>query len=91
MTVQSTLDALYLEEDSPYALSGSVQELLNAAKSLGVSRQVTQTYLQGKTAFTLRRPRRERFPRSNTVVGPFVDHTWQADLVEMRDPKLVAA
>ena len=23
------------------------------------------------------------------VVGPSVDHTWQADLVEMQDPKLV--
>ncbi|XP_078344072.1 uncharacterized protein LOC144629727 [Oculina patagonica] len=88
---QSTLDALYLDEDSPYALSGNAQELISAAKSLGVSRRAAQTYLQGEPSFTLHRPRREEFPRSKTVVGPSLDHTWQADLVEMQDRKLVAA
>lgn len=83
---QGTLDQLFLDKDSPYALSGNVQELINAAKSLGVPRQAAQRYLQGEPAFTLHRPRREHFPRSKTVVGPSVDHTWQADLVEMQDP-----
>ena len=35
----STLDGLFLDEDSPYALSGNVQELLGAARALGVPRQ----------------------------------------------------
>ena len=40
-------------------------------------------------SFTLHHLQRQRFPRSKMVVGPSVDHTWQADLVEMQDPKLV--
>ena len=85
----STLDALFLDQDSPYALSGNVEELLAAAQMLGVPRKTTQTYLRGEPTFTLHRPQRQRFLRSKTVVGPTVDHTWQADLVEMQDPKLV--
>ena len=41
-----------------------------------------------QTTFTLHRLQRQCFCRSKTVVGPSVDHTWQADLVEMQDPKL---
>lgn len=89
MTKKNTLDALFLDEDSPYALSGNVHELLSAARSLGVPRRTAETYLRGEPAFTLHRPQRQHFPRSKTVVGPSVDHTWQADLVEMQDPKLV--
>ena len=48
-------------------------------------------YLQGEPALTLHRPRRQRYPLSKMVVGPFVNDTSQADLVEMGDPKLVAA
>ena len=79
----STLDGLFLEEDSPYALSGNVEELLGAARSLGVPRRTAQSYLRGEPTFTLHRPQRQCFPRGKTVVGPCVDHTWQADLVEM--------
>lgn len=85
----STLEGLFLDEDSPCALSGNVQELLGAARALGVPRPTAQTYLLSEPTFTLHRPQRQRFPRSKTVVGPSVDHTWQADLVEMQDPKLV--
>ena len=43
----------------------------------------------GEPTFTLHRPQHQRFPHNKTVVGPFVDHTWQVDLVEMQDPKLI--
>ena len=85
----STLEGLFLDEDSSYALSGNVQELLGAAQVLGVPQPTTQTYLHGEPTFTLHRAQRQRFPCSKMVVGPSVDHTWQADLVEMQDPKLV--
>ena len=87
--MKSTLDALFLDKDSPYTLSGNAHELVSAARSLGVPRRTAQSYLQGEPAFTLHRPQRQRFPRSKTVVGPSIDHTWQADLVEMQDPTLV--
>ena len=74
----STLDGLFLDEDSPYTLSGNVQELLGAARVLGMPRPTAQTYLHGEPTFTLHQPQGQRFPRSKTVVGPFVDHTWQA-------------
>jgi len=85
----STLDGLFLDKDSPYALSGNAEELLVAAQMLGVPKKNTQTYLCGEPTFTFHRPQRQRFPRSKTVVGPTVDHTWQTDLVEMQNPKLV--
>jgi len=85
----STLDRLFLDEDSPYALSGNVQELLGAARALGVPRPTAQTYLRSAPTFTLYCPQCQRFPGSKTVVGLSVHHTWQADLVEMQDPKLV--
>ena len=85
------LDELFLAEDSPYTLSGNYKELVDAARSLGVPRRAAQRYLQGEPAFTMHRPRRENFPRSKTIVGPRVDDTWQADLVEMQDRKLIAA
>ena len=85
----STLNGLFLDKDGPYALRGNVQELLGTAQALGVSRPTAQTYLRGEPTFTLHRPQRQRFPCSKTVVGPSVDHTWQADLVKMQDPKLV--
>ena len=47
----STLEGLFLDEDSPYALSGNVQELLGAARALGVSRPTAQTYLRGEPTF----------------------------------------
>ena len=78
-----------MDQDSPDALSGNVEELFDAARSLVVPRPTAQTYLYGELTFTLNRPQRQRFPRSKTVVGPSVDHTWQADLVEMQDSKLV--
>ena len=61
-------------------MSRNEEELLGAAQMLGKSRQ---------TAQTLHRLQGQCFPRSKTVVGPSVDHTCQADLVEMQDPKLV--
>ena len=70
MKKNSTLDRLFLDEDSPYALSGNVQELLGAARVLGVPRPTAQTYLCGEPTFTLHRPQRQRFPCSKTVVGP---------------------
>ena len=82
-----TLDGLFLDQDSPYALSSNVQELLGAARALGVPPATAQTYLRGEPTFNLHRPQRQ--DGSKTVVGPSVDHTWQADLVEMQDPKLV--
>ena len=72
----STLDALFLDQDSPYALSGNAEELQAAAQTLGVPRKTTQTYLRGEPTFTLHRPQCQRFPRSKTGVGPTVDHTW---------------
>ena len=80
----STLDGLFLDEDSPYALSRRTvgchliagHALTNHSKLF--ARRTNLHCLQ-----------RQRFPRSRTVVGPSVDHTWQADLVEMQDPKLV--
>ena len=85
------LEDLYLDLESPYALSGNLQELTKVARdTLGISPTQTQTYLQGEPTFTLHRPRQVRFPRSKTVVPPQVDYTWQADLVEMQDPKLIA-
>ena len=85
-----TLEGLFLDQDSPDALSGNVEELFDAARSLVVPRPTAQTYLYGELTFTLNRLQRQRFPRSKTVVGPSVDHTWQADLtVEMQDSKLV--
>lgn len=87
----SSLEDLYLDLQSPYALSGNLEELTEVAReTLGISPTQTQKYLQGEPTFTLHRPRQVRFPRSKTVVPPQVDYTWQADLVEMRDPKLVA-
>ena len=71
----STLDGLFLDQDSPYALSGNFQELLGASRELGVPPATAQTYLRGKPTFTLHRPQRQRFPRGKTV--------------EMQDPKLV--
>ena len=65
----STLEGLFLDEDSPYALSGNVQELLGATRALGVPRPTAQTYLRGEPTFTLHRPQRQRFPRSKTVVA----------------------
>ena len=85
----STLNGLFLDEDSPYALRGNVQELLGAARALGMPRLTAQTYLRGEPTFTLHRPLHQRFPQSKTVVSPSVDHIWQADLVKMQDPKLV--
>ena len=79
----STLDGLFLDEDSPYALSGNVQELLGAARVLGVPRPTAQTYLRSEPTFTLHRLQLQRFPRSKTVVGPSVNHTWQVNLVEL--------
>ena len=61
-------------------MSGNEEELLGAARMLGKSRQ---------TAQTLHRPQGQHFPCSKTVAGPSVDHTCQANLVEMQDPKLV--
>ena len=89
MKKNSTLDRLLLNEDGPNTLSSNVKELLGTARSLGVPRPTAQTYLHCEPAFTLHHPQRYRFPRSKTVVGPSVDHTWQADLVQMQDPKLV--
>ena len=86
----STLDGLILDEDSPYPLSGNVQELLGAARALGVPGPTAQTYLHSDPTFTLHRLQCQHFPRSRMVAGPSVNHhTWQADLVEMQDPKLV--
>lgn len=39
----------------------------------------------------MHRPRPVHFPRSKTVVGSRIDDTWQADLVEMQNPKLIKA
>ena len=89
MKKNSTLDGLFLDEDSPYTLSGNVEELLGAAQALGVPRRTAQIYLSAEPTFALHRPQRQSIPRSKTVVGPSVDHTWQADLVEMQDPQLV--
>ena len=87
----SPLEDLYLDLESPYALSGNFKELTKVAQdTLDVSPSQAQTYLQGEPTFTLHRPRQVRFPRSKTVVPPQVDYTWQADLVEMQDPKLIA-
>ena len=91
VTSRASLDRLYLEEDSPYALSGNTRELLEAGRALGIPPPQTQQYLRGEPSFTLHRPRRLRFPRSKTVVGPQLDSTWQADLVEMQNRKLIAA
>ena len=87
----SSLQHLYLGEDGPCALSGKTQQLLEAAHSLGIPRKDTERYLEGEPSFTLYRPRRVQFPRSKTVVGPRLDSTWQADLVEMQHRKLIAA
>jgi len=60
----STLNRLFLDEDSPYALSGNVPELLGAARVLGIPRPTAQTYLRGEPTFTLHRPQCQRFPFS---------------------------
>lgn len=39
----------------------------------------------------MHRPRAVHFVRSKTIVGPRIDSTWQADLVEMQDSRLIAA
>ena len=78
------LEDLYLVLESPYSLSGNFKELTKVARdTLGISPAHTQKYLQGEPSFTLVR-------RSKTVVPLQVDYTWQADLVEMQDPKLIA-
>ena len=87
----SSLEYLYLGDDSSYALSGNTRSLLEAGRSLGIPQPTTLRYLQGEPTYTLHRPRRVRFPRSKTVVDPNVDSTWQADLVEMQDRQLIAA
>ena len=61
------------------------------AHALGIPRKEAERYLRGEPSFTLHRPRRVQFPRSKTVVGPRLDSTWQADLVEMQNRKLIAA
>ena len=86
----SSLEHLYLGEDSPYALSGNTQQLLEGAHALGIPQKEAERYLQGEPSFTLHRPRRVQFPRSKTVVGPRLDSTWQTDLVEMQNRKLIA-
>ena len=86
-----SLEYLYLGDDSPYALSGNTQSLLEAGRSLGIPQKTTLRYLQDEPTYTLHRPRRVRFPRSKTVVDPNLDSTWQADLVEMQDRQLIAA
>ena len=88
--VSASLQHLYLGKDSPYALSGNTQQLLEVAHSLGIPRKDTERYLEEELSFTLHRPRRVQFPRSKTVVGPRLDSTWQADLVEMQHCKLIA-
>ena len=90
-SLPSSLEYLYLGDDSPYALSGNTQSLLEAGRSLGIPQKTTLRYLQGEPTYTLHRPRRVRFPRSKTVVDPNLDSTWQADLVEMQDRQLIAA
>lgn len=81
------MDLVYRQ--GPYALSGNVKKLLESARELDIDKKEALRFLRGEPAFTLHRPRRVRFARSKTVVPPRVDSTWQADLVEMQDPKLV--
>lgn len=64
----STLEGLFLDEDSPYALSGNVEELLGAAQALGVARHTAQTYLRGEPTFTLHRPQRQRSQEYFTTI-----------------------
>ena len=56
MKKDSVLDELFLDEDSRYALSGNVQELLGAARAVGVPRPTAQSYLRGELTSTLHRP-----------------------------------
>ena len=74
-SLPSSLEYLYLGDDSPYALSGNTQSLLEAGRSLGIPQPTTLRYLQGEPTYTLHRPRRVRFPRSKTVVDPNLDST----------------
>ena len=89
---QSVLNALYLDEESPYFLAGNKKRLIDAAiQELGVGAKDVEAYLRGEPSYTLHRPCPVRFPRSKSVVAPRVDDTWQADLVEMQNAKLIKA
>lgn len=89
MKKNSTLDELFLDGDSSYALSSNIEELLGGTRLLGVPGQTTQTCWHSEPTITLHHLQHQRFARSKTTLIPSVDHTWQANLVEMQHPKLV--
>ena len=75
------IEKLYTNPANPGSFSGE-SAFLRSLKNKKINKDDVKKFLQSFEPYTIHKPMRKKFPRRRVVV-PRIDHTWQADLVDV--------
>ena len=75
------IEKLYTNPANPGSFSGEAA-FLRSLKNKKINKDDVKKFLQSFEPYTIHKPMRKKFPRRRVVV-PRIDHTWQADLVDV--------
>jgi hypothetical protein len=76
MEIEKTIEQLFTDPSKPGFFSG-ISGFLKSNK-----RRDFLNYLKNTEAYTLHKPKTKKFGRKRVIV-PFIDHTWQIDLLDV--------
>ena len=83
---ESKLEKIYKTPGEPAGFTGSAAFLNKEAQRPPKKLPDTKEWLAGEEAYSLHKPIRRNFQRSQVRVGN-IDEQWQADLSDMQDVK----
>ena len=83
--MEEKLNKLYTDPSQPGSFTGQ-SSFFKALKNKNIKRKAVKEFLAKLVSYTLHRPKRKNFLRKRVVV-PFINHTFQADLVDVSNIK----
>jgi hypothetical protein len=75
------LEKLYTDPSKPGAFSGEAA-FIRSLKNEKINKDVIRNFLSSFEAYSLHKPKIKNFIRRRVIV-PKINHTWQADLVDV--------
>ena len=76
-----SIEKLYTNPANPGSFSGEAA-FVRSLKNKKINKDDIKSFLESFEPYTIHKPMRKNFPRRRVVV-PNIDHTWQADLVDV--------
>ena len=83
--MEEKLNKLYTDPSQPGSFTGQ-SSFFKALKNKNIKRRAVKDFLAKLESYTLHKPKRKNFLRKRVVV-PFINHTFQADLVDVSNIK----